>query len=152
MPLKTLLRVAILGEILLGVSGAVLDIALESALPEPLRNYLAGQTESWTTADSIMLFVGIPMFIVMIVGWIGLWRLWRPARAIYLYSWLAGLLLTAFPGPVVSSAVGYLLSDASVLCAGLTLGLIYFSDLRHAFERHETIQPVNEAESGKLVD
>ena len=139
MPLKTLLRVAILAEILLAAFGALVDIALETRLPESLRNYLAAESESWLIADNIMLFVGIPTLIATIVGWIGLWRLWRPARPIYLYSWLAGLLLTAFTGPAVSSAVGYMLSDASVLSAGLILGLIYFSDLRHAFERSETI-------------
>jgi hypothetical protein len=61
-----------------------------------------------------------------------------------LCSWLAGLLLTAFMGPAVSSTVGYMLGNASVLCSGLILGLIYFSDLRHAFENEKTIQPIDE--------
>lgn len=139
LPLKTLLRVAILAEILLGVFSGLLDLALETRLPEPLRKYLAAESESWSTTDSIALFVGIPIAIAAIVGWIGLWRVWRPARAIYLYSSLAALLLAAFTGPVVYSAVGGMLSDASVICWGLILGLIYFSDLRHAFERGETI-------------
>ena len=138
-PLKTLLRVAILAEVLLGVFSALLDIALQSKLPEPLRNYLAAESESWSATDNIVLVIGVPMVVATIVGWIGLWRLWRPARSIYLYSWLAGLLLTAFSGPAVSSAFGYTLSDASVLSAGLILGLIYFSDLRHAFDRRENI-------------
>jgi ACR3 family arsenite efflux pump ArsB len=83
MPLETLLRVAILAEIFLGVSSGLLDLALESRLPEPLRNYLAVQNESWSTIDSIIVFVGTPAIIAAIIGWIGLWRVWRPARAIY---------------------------------------------------------------------
>jgi hypothetical protein len=90
-------------------------------------------------ADNITLFAGVPTFIAMIVAWIGLWRLWRRARAIYLYSWFAGLLLTAFVGPVVFSGVASMLSDAALLSAGLILGLIYFSDLCHAFEHPKTI-------------
>ena len=138
MPLKTLLRVAILAEVLLGVFGTLLDIALESRLPEPLRNFLATESESWSATDNFMLCVGVPMLMAMIVGWIGLWRLWRPARPIYLCSWLTGLLLTSFTGPVVSSAVAQMLFDAATLFAGLILGLIYVSDLRNAFERKET--------------
>lgn len=135
MSLKTLLRIAILAEIVLSLSGGLWDIAFDTRLPEPLRSYLASKNEAWSMVDNIMLIVGVPTLIAMIVGWIGLWCLWRPARAIYLYSWLAGLLLTAFIGPVVFSAVASMLSDAAVLSAGLILGLIYFSDLRHAFER-----------------
>jgi len=138
MPLKTLLRLLIVAEILLGGLGAALDIALEPRLPEPLRSYLAADSESWSTTDNIMLCIGIPTLIATIVSWIGLWRLWPSARPIYLYSCVAGVLLVAFLGPSVSSAVGTMFSEGAMLVAGFILGLIYFSDLRHAFERAKT--------------
>jgi hypothetical protein len=139
MPLKIVLRVAILAEIVLAVTSAVWDIAFETRFPEPLRNYLDSEkSDAWSIADNVVLIVGVPTLIAMIVGWIGLWRLWRPARSIYLYSWVAGLLLTALSGPTVFSALAYMLSDAAVLSAGLIFGLIYFSDLRHAFGRQKT--------------
>ena len=138
-PLKTLLRCAILAEILLGILGAVLDIVLEQRLPEPLREYLAAESESWSGTDTAMLCVGVPVLIALIIAWIGLWRLWPPARPLYLYSWLASIVMVAFLGPSVSSAIGYMLGEGAILAAGFILGLIYFSDLRHAFERTPTI-------------
>ena len=140
MPLKTLLRVAILAEILLAAVGLMAEIVLEPRLPEPLRNYLAAEGEkSWSTIHTVMLVLAVPMLIAAVVSWIGLWRLWRPARPIYLYLSIAGLLLTAFLGPSVASAVGSMFSDACTLTAGFILGLIYFSDLRHQFERRESL-------------
>jgi hypothetical protein len=139
MPLKTLLRLAIVAEVLFGMLGAVADIMLERHLPEPLREYLAAESESWSSTDTAVLLIAVPVLIALIVAWIGLWRLWPPARPLYLYSWIASIVIVAFTGPAVSSAVGYMFGEGAILAAGFILGLIYFSDLRHAFEHPQSI-------------
>jgi hypothetical protein len=129
-------ELAIVAEIAFAVLGAAVDFVFESRLPEPLRGYLSSERESaWSTSDTLLVGLAIPIAIGVIVGWIGLWRLWPPARPIYLCSWVGSLVAITFCGSVVSFALASALWEVSTLAAGVIIGLIYFSELKHAFER-----------------
>jgi|SRR5688500_18716296 len=140
MPLQKILRISIITEIASALSGVVVDFAFASRLPEPLRDYVESESEAaWSTSDTLLVVSWLPILIGIVAGWIGLWRLWPPGRSIYLCSWLASVVVTAFCGPVVSLAPATVLLEVSTLAAGLTIGLIYFSELRHAFERTKVV-------------
>ena len=135
----------IAAEVLLGVFSIAADFVGETMLPTEIQDYIARSTESdLTLAQASGLGIGVILIIGLIVGWVGLWRLWRPARSIYAICWLAGVPLYLLLDPVVYyTPVGAMLSEYSVLAAGAILSLIFFSDLSPYFERTKAEQDVD---------
>jgi hypothetical protein len=134
-PVK-MLRVLIVCEVALIVLTIAVDSATRGALPATLQSYLAEADAATPSATIIVAaVVGLITLVAVGVGWIGLWRLWRPARAIYTTALLTGLGAVLFIGPVVWSSAAGALDDLASICAGIILGLIYFSELRAHFER-----------------
>ena len=123
MNLNLQLRILIASEVITGVASAVLTNSSYDQLPQPV---------GWHAA---LVFARVPLLLGAIAGWVGLWRLWRPARTIYIFSWLSCLPLNIFDVPYVITGVSGVLVDISRLSAGAILGIVYFSDLRYAFER-----------------
>jgi len=70
-----------------------------------------------------------------VLAWLGILNLWRPARAIYFWTWVATLLLLPLESAWVFSPVGYMLDSAASLVGGALLGVLYFSDAGRWFER-----------------
>ena len=134
MNLRIVLRMLIATEIVLAIALIAFELSFEHRLPSELRAYLNERSEQWTTNDLGFLWAGAPLFLGLVIGWIGLWRLWRPARLIYTLFWLAFLPLGLLSGPSVTSGLGSALGELSTLSAGAILGIIYCSDLRHAFK------------------
>jgi hypothetical protein len=127
----------IAAEIVLGLLGITADFAGETKLPIEIRNYIARSSEADLTLAQLSGFgVGMVLVIGLIVGWVGLWRLWRPARTIYAVCWLAAVPLYLLLDPVVYyTPLGSMLSEYSVLAAGAILSLVFFSDLAGHFNR-----------------
>ena len=130
-----LLRCLILAEVVCGLTSAVLDLALEDRLPAEIRQYIARADETAISTVQWMGYgLGIVLLMGVIIGWIGLWRLWRPARRIYTASWLLGMPLYLLLEPVsYYTPIGAMLSEYSVLAAGMILGITHFSDLSAHF-------------------
>ena len=139
-----ILRLLIAAEILLGVLGIAADFAGETKLPIEIQYYIARSAEADPTfAQLAGLGIGVTLIIGLIVGWIGLWRLWRPARTIYAVCWLAGVPLYLLLDPVVYyTPVGAMLDEYSVLAAGAILSLAFFSELALHFNRTKAEQDV----------
>lgn len=118
----------------------ILAIALDSAmswfLPPPLQAYLERESVAhrWT-GDLLVTGLWVAVMVATVLAWIGLLNLWRPARAIYFWSWVATLLLLPLEPAWVFSPVGYMLDTAASLVGGALLGVLYFSDARARFER-----------------
>lgn len=85
--------------------GGVLDTATESALPEPLRDYLEGQyDEEWSRRDVLLMCIGIPLIVAVVASYIGLYRFKRWGRSLWLWTGVGGCVLTPLLGPSVYSA------------------------------------------------
>ena len=131
----SILRCLVATEALLGLIGIVADSAGERLLPIEIQQYLARSINAdLTSSQATGLGLGVLVVIGVIVGWIGLWRLWRPARLIYTVSWLGGVPLILLLDPVVYyTPIGAMFSEYSILAAGAILGVIFFSDLAEHF-------------------
>jgi hypothetical protein len=125
----------IASEIIFGVLGITAHFAGETKLPIEIQNYIARSSEAdLTLAQLSGLGIGIVLITGVIVGWVGLWRLWRPARTIYAVCWLAGVPLYLLLDPVVYyTPLSAMLSEYSVLAVGAILSLVFISDLAPHF-------------------
>ena len=129
------LRILILAEVLLTLLGVSVAFMDEALLPPPLRNYVRAEWDApWGWRDSLLLALGLPVIVLVISAWVGLWRGWRNARLLYTLPWVVTLPLLAL-GPEVASGPSQLLDTTSVLVSGMILGLLYFSELRHRYRR-----------------
>jgi hypothetical protein len=142
MNLKRVLRLSILCEVTCGLAWGVAAFLLRDSLPPELRSFMDQQ---WKRQGTIASWLGGSSFVVLVVGWIGLWRLWWRARAIYTVGWLLGIVGTLFRGPRVYPGPPGAAALLSTLAGGLILGIVYFSDLRQHFGRPRMEQPIGAA-------
>jgi len=141
---KKVLRYLVAAEILLVLIVLAVESLGEKALPIEIQQYKARNIqEGFTTVQDVGLGIGILFFIGVIVGWIGLWRLWRPARFIYTVTRIMGVFLFLLLDSVVySTSVGAIFNEYSILAAGAILGLIFCSDLSLHFNKNTGKQRV----------
>lgn len=134
---RTVLRFLVVAEAAFVLMGVVSDLVLEDRLPQEIQQYIARTEAADMTLTQIVGYaVGLPLVIGVIIGWIGLWRLWRPARFIYTLCWLLGLpLYLLFEPAVCYTPLGAIFNELSVLAAGIILGVVYFSDLAAHFTK-----------------
>lgn len=138
MPSKMLLRTLIVVEIVLGIIGGVVSFLTESVLPESLRAYMDAASETNVTGwEMIMFAAGIPLLIAALISSIGLFLFWRPARVLYLIAMIAGVLLTPVFGPFVDAGWGRAFEEAAGVVSGVILALVYFSPLKHLYEKRQ---------------
>ena len=130
--LHRVLRVLILAEVAFGLLWVVATELLKSSLPPELQRFVQQQKSRELGVDFWLSGCG---FLLVVVGWIGLWRLWWRARAVYSAGWLLGVVTTLFKGPRVYPGPPGAAALLSTIAAGLILGIIYFSDLRQRFGR-----------------
>ena len=121
--------------------GAVLSIALESSLPEPLRDYLASVAEAEATgAEWLVAGAGVVLLCLYMISLIGLWFFWPPARGMYLATTLAGFALYPFFGPTVEDGWSALCGDLAMFLAGVVLAVIYWTPLAERLARKPELQ------------
>src|SRR5688500_7750935 len=134
----TAFRILVIVDILLAVMGVVADIALESFLPQALRDYKATEGDgefgnnlkTWVLASG-----GFGVLVVGMTATIGLLCLWRPARWLYTLACLLSWPLYVLAGSNVSTGVGHMFLDISTFLGGVIWALIYFSPLKIYFDR-----------------
>lgn len=131
MTLKTLLRLLILGEALLVIGCASLDVFFPEYIPQAFQDYEATRIEEpWnTTIDTLIGLIGV----IGIISWFGLWftKMW--ARVAYSASTLGYYMLAPFISPSIHSAVSEAFNEISIMCSGGILVLIWFTDLKDSF-------------------
>jgi hypothetical protein len=112
-----------------GVS--IVSIAVNRALaelsPSPPASHASG--------DIALTALWMAVNAATVLAWIGILNLWRPARAIYFWTWVATLLLLPIESAWVFAPLGYMLDSAATLVGGALIGVLYFSDARAHFDR-----------------
>jgi hypothetical protein len=126
---STVLRICVVLEWVFAGSGIALSLLLESALPDPLRQWLSAELEkSLNLHDVLLLFLIVPLLLCAIVSSIGLFLLKRWAAWLYLGTVIVGFLLYPLMGPTVEHALADAVDDIAVVLSGLIIGLAFFSD------------------------
>lgn len=95
MNLRRLLRSLIVTEIVLAVIYIAVELIAQRFLPAPLRAWVDQQVDQVGPVEIVAMLLAFPLLGALVFSWIGLWRLWRPARWVYLLAVVGGLLLEA---------------------------------------------------------
>lgn len=135
-----ILRTLIVCELLMFIITLVVDSMTLHQLPKAIQEYNQ-QLDSapLTTVQSFFAVVAILMLISIVISWVGLWRLWRPARSIYTITLIIGILSSPFFDQTIMSPVAGSLDEIASICTGLILGLLFFSDARHHFDKKKEV-------------
>jgi hypothetical protein len=107
-------------------------------LPPSLARYTHGRFTDFSMAGVGQMFHLLLLATTAagaFAAWIGLLSYWRFARPLYLVTWACSILLILLSGPSVRTSVGAMFRAMDALVAGAIIGLVYFSDLAHRFER-----------------
>lgn len=129
------LRACILLEIALAIALMSIGVFGEPFLPEPLRAYVEAQSATaLTPRELILLPLDLLILALAVATWVGLWRGWRRSRLLYTCVTAFTLPLLLFHPADVASGVSRALETTAAIVAGITLGLLYFSELRHRYE------------------
>jgi putative Mn2+ efflux pump MntP len=132
------LKIFIAVEVVLNCIGAVVDIMLESTLPEKMQEYIASAENIDAGLLGIIgLVLSFIYIVLLIISWIGLWKLWRPSRLLYTLCCFLGAIVYLAIGPVIYySTIGAILSDYAVMASGIILCLLYFTSLKEHFKKN----------------
>jgi len=142
MKTTTILRLLIAAEIVFGLLEVAADLTTVTFLPVEFQQYIENEVE---VDLSIMGGLGLGAAMLLLVGvfvsWIGLWRLWRPARTIYTVCWIASVPIYLILDPVAwNTPLGAMFSELSILAAGAIISLLYFSDVAEHFNKKKAEQ------------
>ena len=133
---ERLLWVLVAADVLLAFGSAGADGFFGWTLPPVLRDYAHQRfTHAWGPGDVVHLALLTITVCAAFAAWIGLLNYWRFARGLYVFSWASWIVLTLVSGASVRPSVSEVFSELSALMSGMILGLVYFTDLAHRFER-----------------
>lgn len=133
---RTSFRILVIITFLIGVAGMVAEFATDQFLPETLREYRKQFDESEMSPRLLAVaFAGLSIFVLWIVGTIGLLFLWRPARILYTLANILAFPISIAFGPVVQHEATAFLTLVSTFLGGIIWALIYFSPIKDYFER-----------------
>ena len=131
-----LLRALIVVDWAVALFAAAVHLAFPSlGLSPQLRDYV--QLEDAQPLDSLAIaqvLLAAIWLALSLLSSIGVFILWRRARPLFAVAVLTGPLLTLFDGPAAMPAFGAAADEISLTLSGVIVALLYFSDLRHAFE------------------
>ncbi|HEY8900619.1 MAG TPA: hypothetical protein VIM61_09425 [Chthoniobacterales bacterium] len=130
MSLATILRISLIASMILAVVGSLIDMAFPSLLSPFLQEHLKKQMEAeFSSKDIIFAILAIPLCILLLASYIGLffWKNW--ARYLYLVLGVIAYFLSPFLGDQVYSGVAFTLYDLSTAIFGFILALLFFSPL-----------------------
>lgn len=123
-------RILITISILLTVLSIVSDFAFISTLPPELQRFVENQENVESTAEHmILVLLFVPVFIGLIVGYVGLYMFKNWARFVYTYS-MAGAYLYPFLilEPSVINAYAYGISSLATVLDGVLIAVLFFSE------------------------
>ena len=143
MKTSSILRVLLVLEWIVIITGVVLSCIMAAYLPPELQAWLAGQAEaSVTMSDWLLLFLGVPLLIVMLVASIGLFMLRRWGAWLYVITTFLGTAIMPFTGPTVDHALADAVDETALILSGIVIGIAFFSN---ALKQEE--QPNNEIQA-----
>ena len=128
-------RLLIVSDVILSVSTFALGCLQMPFLPPLLHQYVCSEHVS-KTID----YLGLVSISLQIVSWIGLWKDWQIARRLYVISTGVTLFVISLYPPGVHLSVSIVINDISCIIPGVIIGMLFFSDLRHHYERKKTSQ------------
>ncbi len=128
------LRISIMVQWLFIAASIAAGMYEERNLPEVLRTYLSEQaSKTLSPGELVVLFLGVSLAIGLITSSIGIYRLIRRARTVYVVC-SVGAILFLFMGPVIKSPIEGTLQYISDAAEGFTIAMLYFSPARLKFE------------------
>jgi hypothetical protein len=131
---ERILRILILSEFVLGILATISYYSLEPFLPASLRAYPAPDgIAAFRFGATILTALWIAVAVTTIIAWIGLLNLARPARPLYLASWVGYFALLLLEGRVVSAWGAFVIEMMTALVGGAIMAMIYFSELAAKF-------------------
>jgi len=131
-----LLLMLVAADVLLAFATIGAEMFFGWTFPPPLAEYAQHRFNRLPAGgDVIPLLLLVVSVCTAFVAWIGLVNYWRLARRLYLVSWGSWILLRLISGPSVMNSVAATVTELDALVGGAILGLVYFSDLAHRFER-----------------
>ena len=137
-PQSLILKRLILLEITLLIVGIGLEYTRLGSLPPLLQQYQHNEAQApFSLTDGLLIGFGIPSLILWIVAWVALWKNWSSGRGLYTFACAVLIPLNLLIGPTVYSAFSATLNIVTSMVTGAILGILYFSDLRHRYERQE---------------
>jgi hypothetical protein len=133
------LRILVLCELGLVAAEVVALFWQEKSLPPLLQEYLATEI-STQLAPARFLYVlgGVVPFAGFVIGSIGLMRLWRPARELFLTSLIVMELVGLLSRPKVFAPPVALLDTVGSIIVGAILAVTYFTEIRVSFSFRST--------------
>lgn len=126
--LRFVLRALVLADVALLFAIGTAETILEDTLPEPVRAYAANQE-----LPTVLVVAASILLLLVVVSWVGLWRLSRWAPLLYVVAWAGLLVAGPFAGPHISTGVGEAISSISSGVSGAILALVFLSPLREEF-------------------
>ena len=109
------------------------------SLPESIRKFAEEEWKQVLPADQAgpLAIVSICGLALMVVSFVGLSVLWRPARMLFTIYLLLIAISVVLSGATVRSELTSVLSFMNTIISGLILGMLYFSPLREYFDQKE---------------
>jgi uncharacterized membrane protein (DUF2068 family) len=111
----------------------IASIALQNTLPPALTGYLEEQMAAPVSGGEV--FALIALIILLVVNFVGLWKLRSWARVLYVASTLLIVPLDALAGPVVMNSWEGLFSHVALLLEGILLCSMFSGQTSQLFEQ-----------------
>src|SRR5687767_3252488 len=128
---KRLFRNLVLLDVFLGIIALVMVTMEPPFLPEPLQAYLkAHQAEFDKSPNFLLGIITFLLLALMIISTVGLYKFWRPARNLYLFSITGAYIIGPFFGPVVTSGISGTLSGLGNALSGILITMAFMSPLK----------------------
>lgn len=128
-------RVLVLASIVLGLLAGAIDLLVPSLVPPELReafNQLEASREYNFIVEGSLV---IALLLAALVSTIGLLLFWKPARLIYIASFLASYVYIGVFGPQLSSGPSVAIELLSEFIAGIVAVLMYTKPISTHFEK-----------------
>lgn len=119
-----IIKLFVILQILLGVTGFVIWFPTQSHLPPLLQEYLSHDMEAEIDIVDLLAFLVSLIYIISVVGLL-LTKMW--ARNLYAFSILLNYASISLMGPTVEHAFFTTLSHLDSLADGAILVLLYFT-------------------------
>lgn len=131
-----LLWTLVAADVLLSFSTIGAEMFFGWTFPPPLAEFVRHRFSQLPGPGNAIQLVGLAACVLCSFGaWIGLVSYWQSARRLYLVSFALWLFLILISGPSVMNSVAAMIRVMNAMVGGVIIGLVYFSELSHRFER-----------------
>ena len=130
----SLFRWLLVASIVLTIIGVASEYATASMLPEPVQDIIKSDMEGEITqSDIIMLGIGAPALILLLIGYIGLFRLKTWGRNCFIFASIMIYLITPLLGDFLMTSITFMLYDLASVTYGAVIAMAYLPPVCHRF-------------------